>query len=158
MLSFLVASSIQEALTRFMADVPLVQTTPIIDSRYNCLQCGDLQDGILQTRITQAPIVLVVHIKRYISINGESRKDLTNLHAFPTLLSLKSVSDGVVINHLYCLRASINHQGTVEAGHYWAFVEYSGHFYKCNDSKVSEANSGDLNNNTSYIIFFSRAE
>ena len=153
-LSVPVATSIQEAIGKFVEDDPLVG-----ENKYDCCQCGTLRDGYRQARIIQAPVTLVVHLKRYSSVNGESTKDLTKVNIFPNLLTLKSISDGIIVNHSYRLRASINHQGNLESGHYWAFVTNSRcSFVKCDDSRVSESKRCNLNNNSSYILFFLRAE
>ena len=154
MLSVPVASSIQDAIDKFLDDAPLTG-----NNKYNCLQCRKIRNGYQQTRITHAPMSLVIHIKRYISNDGKTRKDTSIINTFPKLLILRTVSDGLILNHSYRLRASINHQGTLVSGHYWSLVEHSRNsFVKCDDSRISNATLQELNSGSSYILFFTRAE
>ena len=126
---------------------------------YDCLQCGKLMPACRQTRITRAPLTLVVQLKRFSFSDGKSRRDNSNIKIFPNLLTLKAVSDGIIIKHSYRLRATINHQGSLESGHYWALVANSRcSFLKCDDFRVFETSRWDLNSESSYLLFFSRAE
>ena len=121
------------------------------------VQCG--KPACRQTRITRAPLTLVVQLKRFSFTDGKSRRDNSNIKIFPNLLTLKAVSDGIIIKHSYRLRATINHQGSLESGHYWALVANSRcSFLKCDDFRVFETNRWDLNSESSYLLFFSRAE
>ena len=110
-----------------------------------------------QTRITRAPLVLVVQLKRFTFLDGETDRDNSNV--FPNLLTLKAASDGIIIKHSYRFRATINHRGSLDAGHFWALVANSRcSFMKYDDFRVLETNRWDLNSNSSYILFYSRAE
>ena len=153
-LSVPVASTIQDSFAKFLKDEPLLG-----ENMYDCLQCGKLMPACRQTRITRAPLTLVVQLKRFSFSDGESRRDNSNIKIFPNLLTLKAVSDGIIIKHSYRLRATINHQGSLDSGHYWALVANSRcSFLKCDDFRVFETNRWDLNSESSYLLFFSRAE
>ena len=105
-LSVPVAPTIQDSFAKFLKDEPLLG-----ENMYDCLQCGKLMPACRQTRITRAPLTLVVQLKRFSFSDGKSRRDNSNVNIFPNLLTLKAVSDGIIIKHSYRLRATINHQG-----------------------------------------------
>ena len=52
-------------------------------------------------------------------------RDLSVLNIFPDSLTVKAVSDGIIINHKYNLRATVNHIGLLRAGHHWSYVALS---------------------------------
>ena len=129
------------------------------DNMSHCLQCCKYMPGTRQTRTTRPPLTLVVQLNRFTFSEGKSGRDNSNVNIFPNLLTLKAVSDGIIIKHSYRLRAKINHQGSLESGHYWALVANSRcSFLKCDDFRVFETDRWDLNSASSYLLFFSRAE
>ena len=108
----------------------------------------------IETRITHAPETLVVQMQRF---TDDQTRDLSIVNVFPDSLTVKAVSDGLIIKHKYNLRATVNHIGSLTAGHYWSYVALSkSTWLKCDDDGVTEISKRELNNNTSYLFFFSR--
>ena len=64
------------------------------------------------------------------------------------------VDDVVTLNKSFKLRATINHSGTLNAGHYWAFIKdrSTDSWLKCTDQSVLKVSFSDLSNDTSYIL------
>ena len=66
------------------------------------------------------------------------------------------MEDEVSFTNKYSLIATINHSGTLNRGHYWAFIKdlHSSSWYSCNDKLVFNVEERSLNNTTSYILFY----
>ena len=55
----------------------------------------------------------------------------------------------------YSLIAIINHSGTLNKGHNWAFIKFlhSSSWYSCSEKLVVHVEETYLNNTTPYILF-----
>ena len=85
-------------------------------------------------------------------------RNFAKVRVFPDTLKIKAVSDGVIMKHIYKLRATVNHRGSISSGHYWAYVALSNSTWlKCDDDKISVISKRDLNNDSSYLFFYSRS-
>ena len=115
-----VASTIQNAFAKFLEDKPLLG-----DNLYHCLQCSKYMPAYRQTRITHAPLALVVQLKMFTFLDGETFYDSSNVNIFPNLLTPKAVSDDIIIKHSYRLLTIFNLQGSLDSGHYWTLVANS---------------------------------
>ena len=123
------------------------------DNKTFCAQCGRKQVIIIERRITHAPETLVVQMQRF---TDHQTRDLSVVNVFPDSLTVKAVSDGIIINHKYNLRATVNYRGSLEAGHYWYYVALSkSTWLTCDGDHVTEISKRELNNNTFYLFFFS---
>ena len=62
-----------------------------------------------------------------------------------------TVEDEVSFTNKYSLIPTINHSGTLNRGHYWAFTRdlHSSSWYSCNDKLVFNIEERSLNNTTS---------
>ena len=108
----------------------------------------------IETRITHARETLVVQMQRF---TDDQTRDLSVVNVFPDSINVKAVSDGIIIKHKYNLRATVNHRGSLIAGHYWSYVALSkSTWLKCDNDHVTELSKRELNNNMSYLFFFSR--
>ena len=108
----------------------------------------------IETRIIHAPETLVLQMQRF---TDDQTRDLSVVNVFPDSLTDKTVTDGITINYKYNLRATVNHTGSLIAGHYWSYVASSkSTWLKCDDDRVTEISMRELNNNTFYLFFFSR--
>ena len=67
-----------------------------------------------------------------------------------------TIEDDVSFTNKYSLIATINHSGTLNRGHYWAFIKdlHSSSLYSCNDKLVFNVEENSVNNTTSYILFY----
>ena len=67
---------------------------------------------------------------------------------------------GIIQSLSYELIAIVNHEGSLSAGHYWAYVkDESGRWYNCNDRAVTLLLDVKkrLNNIFSYILFYKKS-
>ena len=127
-----------------------------------CPQCSALRDSCKETKITHVGRVMILQLKRYSNFNGSVVKDYKLVECLPernhTLTVPIKSSDPVSFSNRYSLMATINHAGTVHAGHYWAFVKdiENDVWLKCNDRSVVEVPAKTLNNNSAYVLFYVR--
>jgi len=55
----------------------------------------------------------------------------------------------------YALFAVVNHQGTIEGGHYTCFVrQQNGQWFKCDDHLITKASLSDVLNSEGYLLFY----
>ncbi|XP_057294826.1 ubiquitin carboxyl-terminal hydrolase 51-like [Hydractinia symbiolongicarpus] len=132
------------------------------DNKWFCPQCSSHQEATIETQISNCGDFLVVQLLRYTSVNGSSFKDNKLVNCLPKKHHVLKVAshptDDVSFNNKYNLVATINHSGTLKAGHYWAFIkDQQNTWFKCNDRCISQVDTFHLNNSSSYILFFSRS-
>ena len=102
----------------------------------------------------------------FLYANGASTKDERTVECLPSTFSTNNefltipaiVEDSVSLYNGYTLMATINHSGTTEAGHYWAYIrnEKENNWLSCDDTKVDKVKPGSLNNKSSYLFFYIR--
>jgi len=144
---------------------------------YQCDHCKAVTPAIVDTKISRAPDILIVHLKRFSYQSGflEKIEDLVN---FPLRnLDLSQTLSAGIKKHaktskpnsqLYDLYAIVNHimYHTAGGGHYTTYVasdtQHSGQkaqiWLKCNDSTVSRIDKEDLVSKDAYILFYKRKE
>ena len=127
------------------------------DNKWFCNICNSLVDSIRDYKFVNCGSILVFQLKRY----GGSGKSITKdsrLVKCPsdTLAVPISTDNDITISRKFKLTATINHSGTLNAGHYWAFIKETGSncWLKCNDTTVTKASLKELSNNTSYIFIY----
>lgn len=55
----------------------------------------------------------------------------------------------------YCLFAVVNHSGTIETGHYTAYVrQHRDHWFKCDDHLITRASLQDVLDSEGYLLFY----
>ena len=109
-----IAPTVGEAINLHIADEYLFGKNKAF-----CAQCGRKRVITIETRITHAPETLVVQMQRF---TDDQTRDLSVVNVFPDSLTVKVVSDGIVINHKYNLRATVNHRSSLMAGYHWSYV------------------------------------
>ena len=107
--------------------------------------------------------ILIVHLSRYLdSGNNVFIKNTDFVECLPEKTHVLRVpiqtGDSISFTNQYPLIATINHSGTLQAGHYWAFIKdrFTNNWLKCNDHAVLKVKPHTLNNNTSYVLLYIR--
>lgn len=128
----------------------------INDNQYFCDECKTLCDGERQISIEKGPSHLILVIKHFefIQENNVRRKLLRKVHHDEQITLM--TRSGVRLK--YDLYAVIIHSGvSMDAGHYFTFVNQAGNWFKLNDNTTSHFD-GDINGmdmlNTPYILFY----
>ena len=131
-------------------------------NRWFCPLCSSFQNSCRETSIVSCGSVLILQLLRYSNTNNNIVKDISFVNCLPSENHFLSIpiqtTDSVSFSNEYSLVATINHSGTLHAGHYWAFIKdiVSNTWSKCNDRSVLKVNYPALNNNTSYVFFYVR--
>ena len=58
----------------------------------------------------------------------------------------------------YYLVALISHIGSIEGGHYVAYIKHNDKWYKCDDSFICEVEEEDVKNAQAYMLYYAKCE
>ena len=58
----------------------------------------------------------------------------------------------------YELYAIANHSGTIDYGHYFAYIKIDNNWYEFNDSSVHQIGRIDTSSSNAYVLFFKRSD
>ena len=59
-----------------------------------------------------------------------------------------------LLSQEYSLQGTINHQGTMQFGHYYSFVKDDDLWWECNDETVTQAETAAVGSEDSYILVY----
>ena len=145
-----VQNSIQAALSKYLATS---------ESDDFCLCCREITPTSQERCLTATGTYFIVQLKRFCNELGIIGKDCAQLECFLKKLVVPVGREEESVNSLsYELVAMINHQGSISAGHYWAYVrdDSVNKWYNYNDRAVNLLLDVKkrLNNTFSYILFY----
>ena len=134
-----------------------------LENKWFCPVCNVHTASHKETTLVKCPTVLIFHLNRFLTNEGQVLKDDRNFRCFSEspskdlLVTITNEHD-VSFNNRYSLMASINHSGSINNGHYWAIIKDSkkNRWLSCNDRMVDIVDESTLNNKTCYILFFIR--
>ena len=121
-------------------------------------------DFTMENYISTAGSVVIVQLERFSYVDGHPLRNngvincLSPSCNFDLAVTVSEFDPDIFFSSKYSLVATINHSGTLDKGHYTAFVKDSKSldWYFCNDKSVSKALSTSVNNTTSYLLFYVR--
>ena len=127
------------------------------DNKWFCDMCNMHQVGVRDCKFVKCGSIVIFQMNRYSNVNGIISKDNRKIKCLSSHLSIPLyIDEQRSVNKKFTLKATINHSGTIDAGHYWAFLKTSdGNWLKCNDTSVDKATFKDLSNNWSYLFIYS---
>ncbi|XP_029350982.1 ubl carboxyl-terminal hydrolase 18 isoform X2 [Echeneis naucrates] len=139
-----------------------------VDSCF-CEQCGAKTPSKWRLKLLSLPPILCVHLKRFRSISGETRK-LDCKVTFPERFDFSEVAQDAFPPDaakagVYTLYAVVVHSGFAMFGHYTAFIHHreTQRWYYANDSHVEEASweevqqtYGGYRRHTAYMLMYRR--
>ena len=154
---------------------------------FTCCACGARgETSFKQTSFRRLPPVLCMHMKRFRHEPG--RQGAIKINApleFPLdFLDMSSFMSSAVLGHRYgsrgldCpaegrspaptrteldqphyrLQAVISHLGTMEGGHYVAFVRHAGRWFRCDDPRVVPVEDAVVRSCQAYMLFYSHLD
>ena len=109
---------------------------------------------VRETRIFDSRSVLVVQLLRYNNFKGAVIKNNMRVSCCSETLRLPILADEqVCLYKEFTLKATINHSGTLQAGHYWVHIkdEDKRGWLNCNDTSVIATPFSGLSNTSSYV-------
>ena len=114
-----------------------------------------------ETCIINPTPILIIQLCRFSDQGGQLVKNenlfsCTQSESNKDRTVLITIEDEVSFTNKYSLIATINHSGTLNRGHYWAFIKdlHSSTWYSCNGKSVFNVEENYVNNTTSYILFY----
>ena len=152
------STDIQTSMKQFLKPEILLS-----QKKWFCPSCNLLSESTRETCVINSAPILIIQLCRFFNQGGqlvkkenlfscmqsESNKDLT----VPT-----TIEHEVCFTNKYSLIATNNHSGTLNRGHYWAFMKdlHSSSWYSCNGKLVFNVEENSVNNTTSYILFYKK--
>ena len=125
-----------------------------------CARCKTHRESAKQLEIWRLPPVLLIHLKRF-SFHGKWKQKLETNVNFPLSgLNLAPITLGPLKPTPYQLFAVSNHSGTLERGHYTAYVRNAVNqkFYTFDDSVVQNMSTSNVMTKNGYMLFYTSVD
>ena len=131
------------------------------NNKWFCPSCQALSESTRETCIINSAPVIIIQLCRFSNQGGQLIKDAnffscTQSESNKHLVVPITVENEVLFTNRYSLIATINHSGTLNTGHYWAFIKdlHSSSWYSCNNKLVFNVEERYLSNISSYTLFY----
>ena len=111
------AKPISLSLDRFVSSENLTR------DKWFCPSCNGFMDSTRETKIVDSGSILIVQLLRYDNFKGAVIKNNLTVNCSETLKLPISANEQVCLFKEFNLRHTINHSGTLQAGHYWAHIK-----------------------------------
>ncbi|MCJ8738213.1 hypothetical protein PDJAM_G00033000 [Pangasius djambal] len=149
------ATTLTDCLRRFTRPEHLGSSAKI-----KCSGCHSYQESTKQLTMKRLPIVACFHLKRF-EHSAKLRRKITTYVSFPLELDMtpfmasskesrmngqyQQPVDSLNNDNKYSLFAVVNHQGTLESGHYTTFIrQHKDQWFKCDDAIITKASIKDV--------------
>nr|XP_006637079.2 PREDICTED: ubiquitin carboxyl-terminal hydrolase 22 [Lepisosteus oculatus] len=159
------ATTLTDCLRRFTRPEHLGSSAKI-----KCSGCHSYQESTKQLTMKKLPIVACFHLKRF-EHSAKLRRKITTYVSFPLELDMtpfmasskesrmngqyQQPVDSLNNDNKYSLFAVVNHQGTLESGHYTSFIrQHKDQWFKCDDAIITKASIKDVLDSEGYLLFY----
>lgn len=142
-------------------------------AKIKCNNCQSYQESTKQLTMKTLPIVASFHLKRF-EHSSRLHKKISTFIAFPEHLDMtpfmshcrnhnhnnnsggnNGFRTNILADNRYSLFAVINHSGSLDAGHYTAFIrQQHDHWFKCDDHLITKANLQEVLDSEGYLLFY----
>ncbi|XP_077019453.1 ubiquitin carboxyl-terminal hydrolase 22 [Tamandua tetradactyla] len=139
-------------------------------AKIKCSGCHSYQESTKQLTMKKLPIVACFHLKRF-EHSAKLRRKITTYVSFPLALDMtpfmasskesrmngqyQQPADSLNNDNKYALFAVVNHQGTLESGHYTSFIrQHKDQWFKCDDAIITKASIKDVLDSEGYLLFY----
>ncbi|XP_045065691.1 ubiquitin carboxyl-terminal hydrolase 22-like isoform X3 [Coregonus clupeaformis] len=138
-------------------------------AKIKCSGCHSYQESTKQLTMKKLPIVACFHLKRF-EHSAKLRRKIITYVSFPLELDMTPFmasskenrmngqyqqSVDVFNDNKYSLFAVVNHQGTLESGHYTTFIrQHKDQWFKCDDAVITKASIKDVLDSEGYLLFY----
>ena len=121
-----------------------------------CQRCQSICEHIKSMRISRPPEILIISLQRIDIINKIKNESIVH---FPEKLNLNNYVDheiGLGKEAEYKLFSVVNHQGNVDFGHYYSYIQplNSQNWFLFNDSQVKHVKEGLKSFPNAYALFY----
>uniref|UniRef100_A0A6G1SBH2 Ubiquitin carboxyl-terminal hydrolase n=1 Tax=Aceria tosichella TaxID=561515 RepID=A0A6G1SBH2_9ACAR len=167
--------SLLECLERFTRQEHLGSAAKI-----KCSKCQSYQESTKQLSMKKLPIVASFHLKRF-SHSNRLHKKISTFISFPLYLDMspfkasrrappnnnnsnnrnehKDEDEEEDASCKYCLFAVVNHSGTIETGHYTAYIrQCRDQWFKCDDHLITRATVQEVLQSEGYLLFYHKLQ
>ena len=123
-----------------------------------CEKCGKKRVHKKEVKFSQPPNILILSLQR---INNRTKRKNSCCVSFPEILDIQNYIDtecGHGNESQYVLYGIGNHSGTINFGHYFAYIKLNDkYWYEFNDSSVSKISKGINTKSTyAYTLFYKK--
>lgn len=127
-------------------------------NKWKCDKCNNTELNYKESRLINAPPILIIVIKRFQYTNfGWNKQD--QLVNFPEILDISAYVIGKNENkNSYKLKAVGNHNGNLRGGHYYAFCKEDDEWFNYNDESITKINPNNIITNSAYTLFYEKIE
>ena len=130
--------------------------TEIIDFESKCERCKKIAKHKKTMKISRPPEILIISLQRIDTKTQQKNECLVN---FPEFLNLNEFIDqdcGFGKESEYKLFSVVNHQGIVDCGHYFSYIQplASKNWFEFNDSSVRHVKEGLKSFPYAYALFY----
>ncbi|XP_006902972.1 PREDICTED: ubiquitin carboxyl-terminal hydrolase 22-A-like [Elephantulus edwardii] len=139
-------------------------------AKIKCGSCQSYQESTKQLTMNKLPIVACFHFKRF-EHSAKQRRKITTYISFPLELDMTPFMASSKENKMngqlqlptnsgnnenkYSLFAVVNHQGTLESGHYTSYIRHhKDQWFKCDDAVITKASIKDVLDSEGYLLFY----
>ncbi|XP_017493382.1 PREDICTED: ubiquitin carboxyl-terminal hydrolase 22-A-like [Rhagoletis zephyria] len=149
-------TSLKDCLTLFTRTEHLGSSAKI-----KCKNCQSYQESTKRLSLKKLPLVASFHLKRFEQTASRFNKKISTFISFPMHLDITPFTTrftSVCFSfRIYTLFAVVNHSGTLETGHYTAFIRHNGdQWCKCDDPVLSRATEEEVLRSEGYLLFYHR--
>ena len=128
----------------------------IVEFERKCERCKKVLKHKKQIKISRPPQILILSLQR---IDGATQKKNECVVDFPQLLDMSEFIDhecGFDKQPIYSLYAVINHQGSMDYGHYFSYIKFQNtqEWYIFNDSSVKSIGKSIQSFPYAYALFY----
>ncbi|CAH0388905.1 unnamed protein product [Bemisia tabaci] len=141
-----------------------------LGSKIKCNNCNSYQESTKQLSMQKLPVVACFHLKRF-EHSKIVKKKITTSVSFPEFLDMtpflsehrQAVANGLDLypphlsseDNRYSLFAVVNHIGSLDLGHYTAFIRHKkDQWFKCNDDHITQVKKSDVLASEGYLLFY----
>ncbi|KAG1704425.1 Ubiquitin carboxyl-terminal hydrolase 22 [Nymphon striatum] len=134
-------------------------------AKIKCSSCHSYQESTKQLTMKKLPVVVSFHLKRF-EHSTRFHKKISTFISFPQYLDMTPFmstrrnicNNGVnssFADNIYSLFAVVNHIGTIESGHYTAYIrQHRDQWFKCDDHLITQASVQDVLDSEGYLLFY----
>ena len=136
------------------------------EAKIRCSNCQSYQESTKQLSMKKLPVVVCFHFKRF--EHYTKSKKISTLIPFPEELDMtpfmastvkennnSKKSLGLSQDNRYSLFAVVNHQGTLEVGHYTNFIrQRKSQWFKCDDGWITKSSIDEVLSSEGYLLFY----
>ena len=123
-----------------------------------CENCGKITTHIKESKLSILPEVLILSLQR---CNGRTKRKNSASVKFGEYIDLSKFVDKECLGNIptkYNLIGIGNHSGSIDFGHYYAYIKINNSWYEFNDSFTSSCGGISLDSSGAYVLFYQRED